>query len=154
MKLVDSKKRQLDYGEIMHVYHSNEKQSDERLNDFKVWMGTMAAAIAKMKAEGAIIGNTFFLYKRGPEGKENQAMVWALNADTFQNMVENVAEGLTQLSNMGITDIVAAYKNPGITRIMRQAFKKISGPEDDLDFFKGKDKSVLMRMQLSGESNV
>jgi len=154
MKLVDSKNKQLDYGEILYIYHSNEKQNDDRLADFKVWLATMAAVIANMKAEGAIIGNTFFLYRRGPKGKEHQAMVWAMNADTFQNMVDNVAEGLSRLSSMGVTEIIANYGDVGVTRVMRQAFRKISGPEDDLSFTKAANGSTVMRMDLAGEVNV
>ena len=134
MKLVDSHKKQLDYGQILHVYHSNEKQRDKRLEDFNVWMITMAAVFEKIKVEGEIIGNTFFMYRRGPQGKEHQAMVWAMNADTLQNMVDNVAEGLTRLTGMGVTEIIAIYRSPAITRVMRQSFGKIKSPEDSLNF--------------------
>lgn len=153
MKLVDSRSKQLDYGQILHVYHSNEKHTDKRLEDFKVWMITMAATFAKIKIEGEIIGNTFFMYRRGPEGKEHQAMVWAMNADTLQNMVDNVAEGLTRLTSMGVTEVMAIYSSPAITRVMRQAFGKIESPEDSLDF-KKIDKGVVMHMNLSGGGNV
>jgi hypothetical protein len=154
MKLVDSKQKQLDYGEIMHIYHSNEKQDDKRLEDFKVWMAAMAATIATIKAEGEIIGNTFFLYRRGPAGKEHTAMVWAMNADSLQNMVDNVAEGLTRLVSMGVTDVLASYTHVGITRVMRQAFKKISNEGDDLAFHKANDGTIFMRMKLSGGEDV
>lgn len=153
MKLVDSRSKQLDYGQILHVYHSNEKQTDKRLEDFKVWMITMAATFAKIKIEGEIIGNTFFMYRRGPEGKEHQAMVWAMNADTLQNMVDNIAEGLTRLTSMGVTNIIAIYNSPAITRVMRQSFGKIKSPEDSLEF-KKTDKGVVMHMDLSGGSDV
>jgi hypothetical protein len=153
MKLVDSRSKQLDYGQILHAYHSNEKHTDKRLEDFKVWMITMAATIAKLGGEGEIIGNTFFFYKRGPEGKEHQAMVWAMNADTLQNMVDNVAEEITRLTNKGVTEILAVYNNPAVTRVMRQAFNKIKSPEDSLDF-KKIDKGVVMHMDLSGGGNV
>jgi len=153
MKLVDSRSKQLDYGQILHAYHSNEKHTDKRLEDFKVWMITMAATFAKIKIEGEIIGNTFFMYRRGPEGREHQAMVWAMNADTLQNMVDNVAEGLTRLTSMGVTEVMAIYNSPAITRVMRQAFRKIKSPEDSLDF-KKTDKGVVMHMDLSGGGNV
>jgi hypothetical protein len=153
MKLVDSRTKQLDYGQILHAYHSNEKHTDKRLEDFKVWMITMAATIAKLGGEGEIIGNTFFFYKRGPEGKEHQAMVWAMNADTLQNMVDNVAEEITRLTNKGVTEILAVYSNPAVTRVMRQAFNKIKSPEDVLNFTKT-GKGVVMHMDLSRGSNV
>jgi hypothetical protein len=153
MKLVDSRSKQLDYGQILHAYHSNEKHTDKRLEDFKVWMITMAATFAKIKVEGEIIGNTFFMYRRGPEGTEHQAMVWAMNADTLQNMVDNVAEGLTRLTSMGVTEVMAVYRSPAITRVMRQAFGKIKSEEDSLDF-KKTDKGVVMHMDLSGGGNV
>jgi hypothetical protein len=154
MKLVDSRTQQLDYGQILHTYHSNEKQTDKRLEDFKTWMVATAAVIAKIKADGAIIGNTFFLYRRGPAGSEHQAMVWAMNADTLQNMVDNVAEGITQLVGMGVTEFVAIYKSPAITRVMRQAFRKIGSADDDLRFSRAKNGSIVMRMDLSGGSDV
>jgi hypothetical protein len=153
MKLVDSSKKQLDYGQILHAYHSNKKHTDKRLEDFKVWMITMAATINKLNGEGEIIGNTFFFYKRGPQGKEHQAIVWAMNVDTLQNMVDNVAEGLTQLTDKGVTEIIAVYNSPAMTRVMRQAFAKIKSPEDSLNF-KKTDKGVVMRMDLSGGSYV
>lgn len=153
MKLVDSRTKQLDYGQILHAYHSNEKHTDKRLEDFKVWMITMAATFAKIKVEGEIIGNTFFMYRRGPKGREHQAMVWAMNADTLQNMVDNVAEGLTRLTSMGVTEVMAVYRSPAITRVMRQAFGKIKSEEDSLDF-KKTDKGVVMHMDLSGGGNV
>ena len=153
MKLVDSRTKQLDYGQILHAYHSNEKHTDKRLEDFKVWMITMAATFAKIKVEGEIIGNTFFMYRRGPKGREHQAMVWAMNADTLQNMVDNVAEGLTRLTSMGVTEVMAVYRSPAITRVMRQAFGKIKSEEDSLNF-KKTDKGVVMHMDLSGGSNV
>ena len=153
MKLVDSRSKQLDYGQILHVYHSNEKHTDKRLEDFTVWMTTMAAVFAKIEIEGEIIGNTFFMYRRGPEGKEHQAMVWAMNADTLQNMVDNVAEGLTRMTSMGMTEILAIYGSPAITRVMRQAFGKIKSPEDSLEFTKTA-KGVVMHMNLSGGSDV
>jgi hypothetical protein len=116
-------------------------------------MITMAATIAKLGGEGEIIGNTFFFYKRGPEGKEHQAMVWAMNADTLQNMVDNVAEEITRLTNKGVTEILAVYSNPAVTRVMRQAFNKIKSPEDVLNFTKT-GKGVVMHMDLSRGSNV
>jgi hypothetical protein len=153
MKLVDSRIKQLDYGQILHAYHSNQKHKDKRLEDFKVWMITMAATFAKINIEGEIIGNTFFMYRRGPEGREHQAMVWAMNADTLQNMVDNVAEGLTRLTSMGVTEVMAIYSSPAITRVMRQAFGKIKSPEDSLNF-KKTGKGVVMHMNLSGGGNV
>ena len=153
MKLVDSSKKQLDYAQILHAYHSNEKQTDKRLEDFNVWMITMAAVFAKIKVEGEIIGNTFFMYRRGPQGREHQAMVWAMNADTLQNMVDNVAEGLTRLASMGVTDVIAIYRSPAITRVMRQSFGKIKSPEDSLEF-KKTSKGIVMHMDLSGGGNV
>jgi len=153
MKLVDSRTTQLDYAQILHTYHSNEKHEDKRLEDFNVWMITMAAVFDKIGIEGMLIGNTFFMYRRGPEGHEHQAMVWAMNADTLQNMVDNVAEGLTRVTDMGITEILAAYSSPAITRVMRQAFGKIKSPEDSLEFTKT-GKSVVMYMNLSGGSDV
>lgn len=153
MKLVDSRQKQLDYAQILHAYHSNEKQTDKRLEDFNVWMITMAATFEKIKVEGMIIGNTFAMYRRGPQGHEHQAMVWAMNADTLQNMVENVAEALTRLTSMGVTEFIAIYKSPAITRIMRQAFGKIKSPEDSLEFKKSKN-NVVMRMNLIGDSDV
>jgi hypothetical protein len=153
MKLVDSRQKQLDYAQILHAYHSNEKHTDKRLEDFNVWMTTMAAVFAKIEIDGEIIGNTFFMYRRGPEGKEHQAMVWAMNADTLQNMVDNVAEGLTRLTSMDVTEILAIYSSPAITRVMRQAFKKIKSPEDSLEFTKAST-GVVMHMNLSGGSDV
>jgi hypothetical protein len=154
MKLVDSRTQQLDYGQILHTYHANEKYDDPRLKDFKTWMITNAAVMAKIKADGAVIGNTFFLYRRGPAGSEHQAMVWAMNADTLQNMVDNVAEGITRLVNMGVTEFIAVYKSPAITRVMRQAFRKIGSDDDDMKFTKTNDGRVVMRMNLSGGSDV
>lgn len=154
MELVDSHKKQLDYGQILHLYHSNEKRKDKRLDDFKVWMMATAAAIAKMKADGAIIGNTFFMYRRGPQGHEHQAMVWAMNADTLQNMVDNVAEGLTRLVSTGVTEVIAVYKSPAVTRVMRQAFRKIADANDDLSFTKTSTGSTVMKMNLSGGADV
>lgn len=154
MKLVDSRTKQLDYGQILHAYHSNEKQNDPRLDDFTVWMLAMAAAISKMNAEGEIIGNTFFMYRRGPKGHEHQAMVWAMNADTLQNMVDNVAEGITQLVGKGVTEVFAVYKSPAVSRIMRQAFSKIESPGDKLTITKTDKGGVVMRMQLAGDDNV
>lgn len=154
MKLVDSRTQQLDYGQILHVYHGNEKQEDKRLDDFKVWMLATGAAIAKMNADGFIIGNTFFLYRRGPKGKEHQAIFWAMNADTLQNMVDNVAECITQIVGMGITELISIYKGPATTRVIRQAFRKISSPNDDLRFSKSENGSIVMRMDLSGDDNV
>ena len=153
MKLVDSRSKQLDYGQILRAYHSNEKHTDKRLEDFTVWMTTMAAVFAKVKIEGMIVGNTFVMYRRGPQGKEHQAMVWAMNADTLQNMVDNVAEAITRLADMGITELLAVYESPAITRIMRQAFSKIKSPEDSLEFTKTA-KGVVMHMDLTGGSNV
>ena len=154
MNLIDSHKKQLGYGEIMHQYHTNEKHGDKRLDDFKVWMLAMAAAIGKMHGEGSVIGNTFFLYRRGPEGREHQAIVWAMNADTMQNMVANVAEGISRLVDMGVTEVMAVYKSPAVSRIMRQAFSKIESPGDKLTITKTDKGSVVMRMQLAGDDNV
>lgn len=153
MKLVDSRQKQLDYAQILHAYHSNEKHTDKRLEDFNVWMITMAAVFEKIKIEGMIIGNTFFMYRRGPEGHEHEAVVWAMNADTLQNMVENVAEFLTRLTGMGMTNFFATYDGPATTRVMRQAFGKIKSTEDSLEFTKSKN-SVFMRMNLVGDSDV
>jgi hypothetical protein len=153
MKLVDSRQKQLDYGQILHTYHSNETHTDKRLEDFKVWMTTMAAMFEKINIEGEIIGNTFFMYRRGPQGHEHQAVVWAMNADTLQNMVDNVTEGITRLTSMGVTEIIAMYRNPVITRVMRQAYGKIKSPGDSLEFTKLKD-GVGMRMDLSGGNDV
>lgn len=154
MKLVDSHKKQLGYGEIMHQYHANEKHGDKRLDDFKVWMLATAAAIGKIKGEGIIIGNTFFYYRRGPEGREHQAMVWAMNADTMQNMVENAAEFVSHLVNVGVTEVMAIYKSPMVSRVMRQAFSKIESPGDKLTITKTANGSVVMHMQLAGDENV
>ena len=154
MKLVDSHKKQLDYGEIMHQYHSNEKQTDKRLEDFKIWLITTAAAFAKINGEGSIIGNTFFYYRRGPEGHEHEAMVWAMNADTMQNMVENIAEGISRLVDEGVTEVIAIYKSPMVSRIMRQAFSKIESPGDKLTITKTPKGGVVMRMHLAGDEHV
>ena len=155
MKLVDSSKKQLDYGEIMHTYHSNEKHTDARLKDFKVWLIVTAAMLAKIKGEGEIIGNTFFYYRRGPEGKQHQAMVWAMNADTLQNMVDNVAEGFTRLTSMGVTDIFAVYRSPAVSRAIRQAFAKIkSGDGDVLRIEKFPSGEIAAHVRLLGEHDV
>ena len=90
MKLVDSRKEQLDYGQILHTYHSNDP-GDGPTKDFKIWMMATAAAIAKMNAEGAIIGNTFFLYKRGSGENSNKAMVWALNVPSRPTAARSTA---------------------------------------------------------------
>jgi hypothetical protein len=155
MKLVDSSKKQLDYGQILHAYHSNEKHTDKRLEDFKVWMITMAATFAKIKGEGEIIGNTFFYYRRGPEGHQHQAMMWAFNADTLQNMSNNLTEFATQLSSMGVTDIFAVYKNPAVSRAVRQAFAKIkSGDGDVLKIKKYPSGEIAAHVRLLGEHDV
>lgn len=153
MKLVDSRKQQLDYAQILHAYHGNSVKQ-EKLKDFTVWMTVTAAAIAKMNAEGAIIGNTVFLYKRGTGKNENKAMVWAMNADTLQNMVDNVAEGLTRLAGMGVTTIVAIYQSPAITRVLRQSFAKIKSSDDVMNTTKTKAGQTVLVMQLDGGENV
>lgn len=154
MKLVDSRTKQLDYAQILHAYHSNEDHGDRPTKDFNVWMMANAAAIAKMNAEGAIIGNTFFLAKRGSGENSNKAMVWAMNADTLQNMVDNVAEGLTRLANDGVQEVVAIYKSPAISRVLKQSFNKIKTEGDTLTFTKTKKGLTIMQMKLDGGDNV
>jgi len=154
MNLVDSRKKQLDYAQILHTYHSNEKRTDKRLDDFKVWMLATAAAISKMNADGAIIGNTFFMAKRGAGSNSNKAMVWAMNADTLQNMVDNVAEGLTRLVNDGVQEVVAMYRSPAISRVLKQAFNKIKAGDDTITFTKTAKGMIIMQMKLDGGDNV
>ena len=154
MKLVDSHKQQLDYAQILHTYHSGGKRRDERLDDFTVWMAATAAAISKMNADGAVIGNTFFLSKRGSGDNSHKAMVWAMNADTLQNMVDNVAEGLTRLANDGVQDVVAMYKSPAISRVLKQAFNKIKSDDDSISFTKTAKGLIVMQMKLEGGENV
>lgn len=154
MKLVDSRKQQLDYAQILHAYHSNEKQIDKQLQDFTVWMTALSASIAKMNADGAIIGNTFFLAKRGSGDNSHKAMVWAMNADTLQNMVDNVSEGLTRLANQGVQEVVAMYKSPAISRVLKQAFNKIKSDDDTISFTKTAKGLVIMQMKLDGGENV
>ena len=154
MKLVDSRKQQLDYAQILHAYHSGEKREDKRLDDFTVWMTALAASIAKMNADGAIIGNTFFLSKRGSGDNSHKAMVWAMNADTLQNMVDNVAEGLTRLANEGVQEVVAMYKSPAVSRALKQAFNKIKADADTISFTKTAKGMTIMQMKLDGGENV
>ena len=154
MKLVDSRKQQLDYAQILHVYHAGEKHSDKRLDDFTVWMAALAAGIGKMNAEGMIIGNTFFLYKRGSGENSNKAMVWAMNADTLQNMVDNVTEFLTRATKEGITGIVSIYHSPAITRVVRQAFQRIKPDGDDIKVVKTAQGRIVLQMQLDGGNDV
>jgi hypothetical protein len=154
MKFVDSNKKQLDYGEIMHAYYQNTPPDDPRIESFGVWLAVVAATFGKLNGEGSIIGNTFFYYKRGKDDNQNKAMIWAMNADTLQNMVENVAEGLTRLTNENINQIIVIYKSPAITRVVRQAFNKIKSDGDELKVTKTAKGQSVLQMTLGGAENV
>ena len=127
MELIDSRRTQLDYAKILHVYHSNEVDKADKFGKFDTWMLATAAVINKLNPECAVIGNTFFMAKVGTGEDSHRAMVWAMNADTVHNMVDNITEGLTRLMNMGVTEIIAIYTSPVVSRVLRQAFGKITG---------------------------
>lgn len=154
MQFVDSNKKQLDYGQILHVAHQNETYKDDRLKKFEVWMLAMANAIGQAKLEGVIIGNTCFLYRRGPKGHEHQVIVWVLNADTLQNLTKNGIEFITRMMNSGVVEFIARYKNPALTRMLKALFKQIESPDDDLQFEKTPDGVMTAYMVLQGGDHV
>jgi hypothetical protein len=154
MQFVDSNKKQLDYGRILHIAHQNESYNDERLKEFEVWMLTVANAIGQAKLEGTIIGNTCFLYRRGPKGHEHQAIVWVLNADTLQNLTKNGVEFITRMMNSGVVEFVARYKNPALTRMLKNIFKQIKHSGDDIQFEKSANGGITAYMVLQGNDHV
>jgi hypothetical protein len=153
MKLVNSRTTQLDYGQIMMQYHQNhEANKPGPLKNLQTWLLTTAQLMAQLKAEGMIIGNTFFMYKRGSDEDSNKTMFWAMNADTLQNMVENLAEFFTRIVSTGVTDFVAMYEHDPMTnRISRQAFNKIKLPSDEIKFKKIEHLTCLHATLSGGE---
>lgn len=154
MELVDSHKKQLDYGQILHLYHSNIAHKDEKIKDFKVWMATMAATIAKQKMEGALIGNTVFYSRRGTGEKDNMVMLWALNVDTMQNAGTNLAEMISRLADSGVNTVVSIYDNPAMSRIIRQAFRQYKSPGDELSITKTPSGKYVMQFTMGGDDDV
>lgn len=154
MQLIDSRKQQLDYGQIMYLYYKNFVAKDARFKDPAVWFAGMADVITKTNPDAAIIGNTFFMSKRCDGENSDKAMVWAMNVDTLQNMVDNVAEWITRLANMGVVHIVAIYDQAVVSRPIRQAFNKIKSPGDTLVIEKLPSGQRLMYIGLIGEDNV
>ena len=132
MKFVDSRTKQLDYAQILHAYHENIANKDERIKDFGVWMATLAAAIASQNMEGAIIGNTVFYYSHGKSNTPDKVMLWALNADTMQNAVDNLVEMVNRLAESGVHTVVSVYDSPAMSRIIRQAAQKGHTQGDEL----------------------
>lgn len=132
MKFVDSRTKQLDYARILHAYHANIANKDERIKDFNVWMATLAAAIASQNMEGAIIGNTVFYYSHGKSNTPDKVMLWALNADTMQNAADNLVEMVNRLAQAGVQTIISIYDSPAMSRIIRQAAQKNHTPGDEL----------------------
>ena len=154
MQLIDSRKQQLEYGQIMYLYYKNFVANDPKFKDPMVWFATIADIINKINPEIVIIGNTVFMAKQCSGEDGDKAMVWAMNADTLQNMVDNVAEGLTRLANMGVAHIVAVYEQAATSRPLRQAFNKIKSSEDKLVIKKLPNKQYFMYINLVGEDNV
>lgn len=154
MELVDSHKKQLDYGQILHLYHANLANKDDRIKDFKVWMATMAGTIAKQNMEGAIIGNTVFYYRRGTGEKSNMVMLWALNVDTMKNVVDNMAEMINRLADSGVDVVVSVYNTPVVSRILQQAFRQYKSPGDDLTISKLPSGQYVAQFTMGGDGNV
>lgn len=154
MELIDSRKQQLDYVQLMHQYYKNVSAQDPRFKNIGVWFAAMGKMIGDLDPDADIIGNTFFMSKRCSGENSDKAMVWAMNVDTLQNMADNVAEGLTRLADMGVVHIVATYKHAAISRPLRQAFNKIKAPGDTIVIEKVSDGTRIMYMNLSGDSDV
>lgn len=154
MKLVDSRKEQLDYGQILHAYHANIAHKDEKIKDFTVWMTAMAAALSESNMDGAIIGNTVFYYRRGNEAKSHMVMLWALNVDTMQNAVDNLAEMINRLADAGVNTVVSVYDNPAMSRIIRQAYRQYKSPGDELVITKTSSGKYVMQFTMGGDENV
>lgn len=154
MKLTNSRTTQLDYGQILTQYHQNYVQNKPGpLKDFRVWAIATAHIMEKINSEGMIIGNTFFMYKRGNDEDNNKVVVWAMNVDTLQNMVNNLAEFGTRILSTGVTTIVSMYENdPMVTRIVRQAFNKIKFTSDEIKF-KKVGNITFAQATLLGEEN-
>lgn len=154
MKFVDSRKEQLDYGQILHAYHSNIAHKDERIKDFNVWMLTLAGTLAKNKMDGALIGNTVFYYRRGSGEKSNMATVWALNVDTMQNAANSLAEFANRMAAEGIDILVSIYDSPAMSRVIRQAYQKIQSPGDELTISKLPSGNYVMQLVMGEAANV
>jgi len=155
MKLVNSRTTQLNYGQILTQYHQNYVQNKPGpTKDLQVWLITTAHIMQTMNSEGMIIGNTFFMYKRGNDEDSDKVIVWAMNVDTLQNMVDNLAEFGTRILSEGVTTIVSIYEtDPMITRIVRQAFNKIKFTSDEIKF-KKVGGMTYAQASLLGEENV
>ena len=155
MKLTNSRTTQLDYGQIMMQYHANHVQNETGpIKNLQVWLLSTAQIMAQLKTEGMIIGNTFFMYKRGSDEDSDKAMIWAINADTIQNMVENVSEFFTRINNTGVTDLIGMYEHdPMTTRVVKQAFNKIKLPSDTIAV-KKIDNITYVHVTLSGGEDV
>jgi hypothetical protein len=154
MKFVDSRTKQLNYAEILHAYHENIANKDERIKDFSVWMTTLAAAIASQNMTGAIIGNTVFYHSNGKSNSPDMVMLWALNADTMQNAVDNLAEMVNRLIESEVRVIVSIYDSPAMSRIIRQAAQKINTPGDELVISKLPSGKYIAQFTIGEVENV
>lgn len=154
MNLVDSRKKQLDYAQILHAYHANIAHKDEKIKNFAVWMTVLAATIGESNMEGDMVGNTVFYYRRGTGSKSGMVMLWALNVDTMQNAVDNLAEMINRLADAGVNTVVSVYDNPAMSRIIRQAYRQHKSPGDELSITKIPSGKYVMQFTMGGDENV
>lgn len=154
MEFIDSRKKQLDYAQILHAYHANIASKDEKLKDFNVWMLALAAAVGESNMQGAVVGNTVFYYRRGTGAKSNMVMLWALNADTMQNAVDSFAEMMNRLANDGVNTVVSVYDSPAMSRIIRQSYRQHKSPGDELAITKTSSGKYVMQFTMGGDDNV
>ena len=154
MKLVNSNKEQLNYGEIMTLYHENfVANTDGPDKDLTTWLTRIAKMIITLRAEGEVLGNTFFLYKRGTGEDSDKAMGWVMSVDTVSNRIADCVEMLNRLVNMGVSNLIFAYKDPALTHMLKKIFSKVRTAEDTLTIQKN-DKQIIVHMHLSGGENV
>lgn len=154
MEFVDSQKKQLDYGQILHAYHANIAHKDAKVKDFTVWMTTLAATLGESDMQGAVVGNTVFYYRRGKGEKVGMVMLWALNVDTMQNAVNNFAEMTNRLANEGVNTVVSVYDTPAMSRIIRQAYRQHKSEGDELTITKTPSGKYVMQFTMGGDDNV
>ena len=148
MKIIDSKTKKLSYGELMHTYYENNKKS-LGFKDFQTWALATAAAIQKVGMDCDMVGNTFFMAVRGPEGKENSVITWALNVDTVPNCVDNTTQWFKAMISEGVNLIATTYTTPIGTRVMRLVAEKLGVGRDAL-IIKDSGRATVAILNLQG----
>lgn len=143
MKIIDSKTKELSYGELMHTYYENNKKS-LGFKDFQTWSLSIAASIQKVGMHCDMIGNTFFMAVRGPEGRENSAFIYMLSVDNVPNSVKNARNLVKSFVADGVSVIAIQYNNSQPKRVMTLLGQELGVPDNKVRVEVGKSASVAV----------